>query len=296
LFVIIFLILFVIFISLLSIIRNNVVIWWRVFLLITISFIFLNKRVKRYSSLINYFIIQESLGLIFLLINFGFLQFFIVLMKIGVAPLHFWVFRVTNNIFSYNLIWFLTFQKLPFLLILLQIFWLRSFILLFIGLLVCYLQIFSIKNYKNLLVLSSTESFNWIIIGLFISIFNTLYLFLYYLILMVIIINKFSKINFNFLNWETILVFLNIPFRVTFFVKIFSLREIFKFNNFFILLVLFIIFLSVLTFSFWLVNISTKFRDVNQNNNKFFYFMLYPLIIFRIIYFSSKNYYIILIR
>lgn len=295
-FIIIFLIIFTLFISLLSILSNNIVIWWSVFLLITVTFIFLNKSVKRYSSLINYFIIQERLGLIFLLINFGVLQFFILLIKIGVAPLHFWVFRVTNNIFSYNLIWFLTFQKLPFLLILLQIFWLGSFLLLFFGLLTCYFQIFSIKNYKNLLVLSSTESFNWIIIGLFVSIFNTLYLFIYYIVLIVLIINKFRKINSNFLNWETILVFLNIPFRVTFFVKIFSLREVFKLNNFFILLVLFLIFLSVLVFSFWLVNIRTKFNKDVQNNNKFYYFLLYPLITLRIIYFSSKIYYIILIR
>lgn len=262
----------------------------------TVTFIFLNKGVKSYSSLINYFIIQERLGLIFLLINFGIIQFFIILIKIGVAPLHFWVFSVTNNIFSYNLIWFLTFQKLPFLLILLQIFWLGSFFLLFAGLFFCYLQIFSIKNYKNLLVLSSTESFNWIIIGLFISVFNTLYLFLYYIILIIILINKFRKINYQFLNWETILVFLNIPFRVTFFVKIFSLSEIFKFNSFFVLFILFIIFLSVLAFSYWLVNISVKYNANNQVNNKFIYFLIYPLIVLRIIYFSSKIYYIILIR
>lgn len=287
-FIIIFLIIFVFFISFLSIVRNNIIIWWRVFLIITVAFIFLNKGVKSYSSLINYFIIQERLGLIFLLINFGIIQFFIVLIKIGVAPLHFWVFRVTNNIFRYNLIWFLTFQKLPFLIILLQIFWLGSFMLLFLGLIICYFQIYSIKNYKNLLVLSSTESFNWIIIGLFLSVFNTLYLFLYYIFLIIILIRKFRKSRVNFLNWETILVFLNIPFRVTFFVKIFSLRELINFNSTFLILVLFTIFLSVLTFRYWLVNIRVKLGDFNQNNNKVFYFLIYPLIVIRIIYFSSK--------
>lgn len=282
-FIILFIILFVLLLRFISIITNNIIIWWSVFLIITVVFIFLNKKIKSYSTLINYFIIQESLGLIFLLINFGFFQFFIILIKIGVAPLHFWIFSVTNNLVSYNLIWFLTFQKLPFLIILLQIFMLNSFIILFLGLLICYFQIFIIKNYKNMLVLSSTESFNWIILGLFISFFNPLYLFFYYLILIVILINKFSNLINNYINWETILVFLNLPFSVTFFVKIFSLSEIMKFRNFFVILLLFLIFISALVFSFWLINIRIKINNNYQQNNKFIYIFLYPLIILRII-------------
>lgn len=282
-FLIIFIVWFVLYLSLVTFVTNNIIIWWRVFLVITTIFIFLNKNIRRYSSLINYFIIQERLGLLFLLLNFGVYQFFIVIIKIGVAPLHFWIFSVTNKILSYNLIWFLTFQKLPFLLILLQIFWTQGFLLLFTGLLVCYLQMFSIKNYKNLLILSSTESFNWIIMGVFLSIFNSLYLFLYYTVLIVILISKFSKSNFNWLNWETILVFLNIPFSVTFFVKIFSLSEIFKLNNILILVILILIFLSTLVFRCWLINISVKLYDKNQINNNYYYFLLYPLILIGII-------------
>ena len=295
-FLLVFLIFFVLLLSLLSFLSNNIIIWWSIFLLITLVFIFLNKGLKSYSSLINYFIIQESLGLVFLLLNFYFVQFFIVIIKIGVAPLHFWIFRVTNNIYNINLIWFLTFQKLPFLLVLVQIFWLDSIILIFLGLLICYFQIFIIKNYKNLLILSSTESFNWIIIGVFLSFLNTLYLFLYYFILIIILINKFRKSNVNWLNWGTILVFLNLPFSVTFFVKIFSLREIFKFNNLLFVFLLFLIFLSVLTFRYWLINIRIKTNNFNLSNNKSFYFFILPLILVRIIYFSSKIYYIILIR
>lgn len=295
-FILIFIIFLVLFLRFLSIVRNNIIIWWRIFLIITVVFIFFNKNIKSYSRLINYFIIQERLGLIFLLINFSFIQFFIVIMKIGVAPLHFWIFSVTNNIFNYNLIWFLTFQKLPFLIILLQIFFIIGFIILFLGLVFCYFQIFIIKNYKRLLILSSTESFNWIIIGLFLSLFNSLYLFIYYIICIVLLINKFNKKNNNWVNWETILIFLNIPYRVTFFVKIFSLREIFNINNIIILIILFRIFMSTLSFRYWLINISIKNNNNLQNNNKYSIFLLYPLIVLSIIYFSSKIYYIILIR
>lgn len=262
---------------------NNLIIWWRIFLIITILFTLLNKSNKSYSRVFNYFVIQESLGLIFLIFSRGILQFFIVLIKIGVAPLHFWIFSVTNNIINYRLIWFLTFQKLPFLVILLQIFWLKSYILLILGLLICYIQIFLIKNYKNLLVISSTESFNWIILGLFFSFLNSFYLFIYYFILIVILINKFNKFSINFVNWETTLVFLNIPFTVSFFVKIFSLSEILKFDSIFLLFLLFLMFLSVLAFSFWLINLSIKNNISNQTNNKFLYFIIVPLIVISII-------------
>lgn len=258
-------------------------IWWRVFLLITILFTLLNKSNKSYRRIFNYFIIQESLGLLFLIFSSGIFQFFIILMKIGVAPLHFWIFSVTNNVFNFGLMWFLTFQKLPFLVILLQIFWLNSVYLLIFGLLFCYIQMFSIKNYKNLMIISSTESFNWIIMGLLFSFLNSLYLFLYYFMLIIILINKFNNLNINFVNWETSLVFLNIPFRVSFFVKIFSLREIFKFERFFVLFLLFLMFLSVLSFSYWLINLRIKNNADDRTNNKFFYYLLFPIMFVSII-------------
>nr|YP_009391009.1 NADH dehydrogenase subunit 2 [Caenorhabditis angaria]ARV88261.1 NADH dehydrogenase subunit 2 [Caenorhabditis angaria] len=280
---VIFLSVFTFLLTFLSLLTNNIIVWWSIFLLMTIVFTLLNKSNKSYTSVFNYFVIQESLGLLFLVFSSGFLQFFIILMKIGVAPLHFWIFNVTNNIFNYSLMWFLTFQKLPFLTILLQLFWLSSTYLLLFGLLVCYLQLFVMKSYKNLLIISSTESFNWIILGVFFSFFNSLYLFLYYFVLMFLLISKFSKGSKNFVNWETMLVFLNIPFSVSFFVKIFSLSEIFKFESFFVLLLLFLMFLSVLSFSFWLINLSMKNNTDISNNNKMNYFLIFPLMVISII-------------
>nr|YP_009391081.1 NADH dehydrogenase subunit 2 [Caenorhabditis afra]ARV88346.1 NADH dehydrogenase subunit 2 [Caenorhabditis afra] len=281
---IIFISLLTIFLTLLSVLTNNIIVWWSIFLLMTVVFTLLNKSSKSYTSIFNYFVIQESLGLLFLIFSSGILQFFIIMMKIGVAPLHFWIFNVTNNIFNYGLMWFLTFQKLPFLTILLQIFWLSSTYILLFGLLFCYIQVFVMKSYKNLLIISSTESFNWIILGVFFSMLNTFYLFIYYFVLMVLLISKFSKTNsFNFINWETTLVFLNIPFSVSFFVKIFSLSEIFKFDSFFTLFLLFMMFLSVLAFSFWLINLSMKNNNETSSNNKFSYFIILPLMIISII-------------
>ena len=151
---------FVIFLGLLGVLVNNVIVWWRIFLLMTLLFVGLNKGLISYRSLFNYFVLQESLGLIFLMLRFGYIQLLLLLLKIGVAPLHFWIFRVINSVYGFNLIWFLTFQKLPFLLILLQLLFGHVLLLFLLGLVVCILQILLTKSYKNLLALSSTESFN----------------------------------------------------------------------------------------------------------------------------------------
>ena len=242
-------------------------------MLITLVFVVLNKRVNSYRALFNYFVMQESLGLLFLMFSYGYVQLLIVIFKIGIAPFHFWIFGVTNRVFGFNLMWFLTFQKLPFLLIFLQIITRGVVYLLILGLLLCLFQILLIKTYKNLLILSSTESFNWITLGFLMSFLNVFFIFIYYFLLILIIIPKFEFFNVNnFVGWETILIFINLPFSVNFFVKIFSLREILKVQRFNFLFLLFIMFFSVLSLSFWMVSLSTKIYSIFKYRKSMFLF------------------------
>nr|YP_009388745.1 NADH dehydrogenase subunit 2 [Ancylostoma ceylanicum]ARU77170.1 NADH dehydrogenase subunit 2 [Ancylostoma ceylanicum] len=272
-----FLMFFVIFLSLLSLLVNNILVWWSVFLLMTLLFVMLNKSIKSYSTLFNYFVMQESLGLLFLMFSFGYFQLVILMLKIGMAPFHFWIFSVTNSVFGFNLMWFLTFQKLPFLLIFLQLMVSNLIYLLLIGLFFCLFQMLLVKTYKNLLILSSTESFNWITLGFLMSFINVLVIFVYYFLLMLVVIPKFEIFNVvNFVGWETMLIFMNLPFSVNFFVKIFSLSEIFKIYSVGVLLLLFMMFFSVLSLSFWMVNLSTKFFQIFKYNKEVF-MMIIPM-------------------
>nr|YP_009128935.1 NADH dehydrogenase subunit 2 [Triodontophorus brevicauda]AJT48005.1 NADH dehydrogenase subunit 2 [Triodontophorus brevicauda] len=271
----IFLMLFVIFLSLLSVMTNNILVWWSIFLLMTLVFVMLNKRVSSFSSLFNYFVMQESLGLLFLMFSLSYFQLLFVMFKIGMAPFHFWIFSVTNGVFGFNLMWFLTFQKLPFLLIFLQLMISKLIIVLMLGLFFCLFQMLLMKTYKNLLILSSTESFNWITLGFLMSFFNVMFIFLYYFILMVMVIPKFEMLNVNnLIGWETMLVFMNLPFSVNFFVKIFSLSEILKMQGVGVLLLLFMMFFSALSLSFWMVNLSTKYYKMFKYNKGFFMFII----------------------
>nr|YP_009310887.1 NADH dehydrogenase subunit 2 [Triodontophorus nipponicus]AOT98920.1 NADH dehydrogenase subunit 2 [Triodontophorus nipponicus] len=275
----IFLMGFVIFLSLLSVLTNNIVVWWSVFLLMTLVFVMLNKKTGSFSSLFNYFVMQESLGLLFLMFSFSYFQLLMVMFKIGMAPFHFWIFSVTNGVYGFNLMWFLTFQKLPFLLIFLQMMIFKLIFLLMVGLFFCLFQMLLMKTYKNLLILSSTESFNWITLGFIMSFFNVVFIFMYYFLMMILVIPKFELVNMSSLiGWETMLIFMNLPFSVNFFVKIFSLSEILKSQGVGILLLLFMMFFSALSLSFWMVNLSTKYYKMFKYNKNIFMFMV-PLTI-----------------
>nr|BAV82763.1 NADH dehydrogenase subunit 2 [Nippostrongylus brasiliensis] len=273
----IFLFLLVFFLAGLSLIVNNFIIWWGVFLIMTLLFVMINKMTLSYSSLFNYFIMQEVLGLMFLLLSVSLLQLLVVLIKVGVAPLHFWIFSVLNNVYGFNLMWFLTFQKLPFLVIMIQLMEFYVLILFVVGLMMCLVQMLLLKSYKSLLILSSTESFNWIILGFLMSMFSVFLIFMYYFFLMLYLVPKFENENFySYVSWETMLIFMNMPFSVNFFVKIFALGESLVLMDFWFLLVLFLMFLSVLSLGFWMVNLSVKNFFTNKYN-KFGFFMFLPM-------------------
>lgn len=251
--------------------------------MITLLFIILNKEIGGYVRNFNYFVIQEVLGLIFLIFRSSFLVFFIILIKIGVAPLHFWIFRITNNVSNLRLIWFLVFQKVPAFFILIQNFYNYIYFLIF-GLLFCYIQLYLIKGQKNIIIISSTESFNWIIIGFMFTFFSPIFLFIYYCLLILFLLPKVTENQYLDLNIKTILVFLNTPFRVVFFVKVFSLIEIlFNENYLFILVLIFSISLSIFSIGYWLVNYSLKDNYFNSNVNYLFFISLFSMMLFRAI-------------
>lgn len=139
-----------------------------------------------------------------------------------------------------------------------------------------------------MMVISSTESFNWVVLTCFLSVVNVIYLFFYYVVLMVFLIPNFNVKDFNFVNWEVLLVFLNVPFSVSFFIKIFVLREVFKLDGLFLLFLLLIMFLSMLCFSLWLVNMSVKNMKMLGDNFKVLFFLVFPIMVFSVIYYFSK--------
>nr|YP_009050537.1 NADH dehydrogenase subunit 2 [Parafilaroides normani]AIG23805.1 NADH dehydrogenase subunit 2 [Parafilaroides normani] len=267
----------VFFLSVFVMLVNNMFFWWGVFLFMTLLIVFLNKGESSYVSIFNYFVLQESLGLLFLLLFFGFFPSLLLMIKLGASPFHFWVIKVVGNMYGFNLVWFLTLHKLPFLMVMLQLFFLGLVFFLLLGLVFCLLQMFVLKTFKSLLVVSSIESFNWILLGLVVSFFNVFFMFFYYVMLMVVLmysLDLLSSLSYSY-SWELMLVFMNVPFSLGFFVKIFLLMEFLKDFSFFVVLILFMMFLSVLSFSFWLVFLSSKSFNFFKYNSVYFFLVFF---------------------
>lgn len=278
-----------------NLITLNIILWWRVFVLITLTFIFLQKKLGFFRSSLNYFLLQEFIGFLFLLFLFFNFQIFILFMKVGVSPFHFWIFRVFSGVDNFLLIWFLTFQKLPFLPVLALIFDFKLLIFLILGILICYYQLFVVKNYKLMLALSSTESFNWLLIGLLMGSFGFILFSFYYFINIIFLLNYQNLsliINFYL---ELVVVFLNIPLSFSFFLKIFMLNLVSNLVSLIVLFILFSIVLSSLSFIGWLVYFSVNSNKIFRDHLSYYFIVLYTL--FFLVYFFrfSKNNYIILI-
>lgn len=99
-----------------------------------------------------------------------------------------------------------------------------------------------------MLTISSIESFNWVCIILFLSLFSGFVFVVIYFIFFFFILDYSGAKNVNFYNWEVVFVFINFPFTITFFIKIFSLISCFENYYFILLLVLLLMFISVFSF------------------------------------------------
>lgn len=266
----------VLFLFFFSIFIKSLLIFWRVFLILTIIFIFLIKLEGNQLSLLNYFILQEILGLIFIFLNIIFFQSIFIIIKLGVSPFHFWIFSILNSL-SLNLIyWFLTFQKIVYLIVLIN-FKIMFFFLIF-GILVCFFQVLFIYDYLKIFLVNLTERMSWLLMLFRLRILDSLLLAIYYLFLLIFFIKKrLSKKN---KNWFLIFFFLNVPLRFNFFLKIFFLSHFSKrfFLVFFFLL--FIIILRFLGFIKILINRRLGFNYLKLLNRQKYVLILQFLILF----------------
>lgn len=98
-----------------------------------------------------------------------------------------------------------------------------------VGFFVAFFQLFVSKDYYLVLVLNSTESFGWILLGVVAGVFRGVILFLYYFLAGLLLL-PFSggSYDVNF-GWLTTLIYINIPLGVRFFVKLFVLGVVVNF-------------------------------------------------------------------
>lgn len=196
-------------------------VWWRVFVVCTFVFVFLSGSFCSRGGVVSYYLVQEVCGYYFLVFDSWKVQFFFLMLKSGSAPFHFWIFRVLGRLDKWFVLWFLTLQKLPYFVVLVIFCSDFFFYFVFFGLIFCYFQVFLFRNFMDVLVVSSTESFNWLLLlGVFS--FNEIFVFFffYYFVVFLVLSYFFVSGYFGFFSVEMLLLLFNVPLRVTFFLKI----------------------------------------------------------------------------
>nr|WVH37131.1 NADH dehydrogenase subunit 2 [Physaloptera clausa] len=262
-------------ISCLCLLVSDYLVWWSVFVVSTMIFIFLMSGYLSVGSLMCYYLIQEICGYFFLVLG-GFMSFFVLMLKSGSAPLHFWIFSVVSFLRGWGLVWFLTVQKLPYFFVMMNFLISSSFYFLFLGMLFCYFQIFFLRFWSSMVLVVSTESFNWLLLlSMFVGGGVLFMVFIYYLV-MVFIIGFFYGEDLNFMSWEMIMVFFNVPFCISFLLKILTLVFSVQLNYCVLVLLLFMPLVS-LGIIFWFFYI--MFCGANFNLKSNLVFFLFPVMI-----------------
>lgn len=155
-----------------------VIIWYSIF----ISMLFLMTVFKYNWSQISalfYYVCQE-IGVVFFIRGALLRQKFCclaLLFKVGVSPLHVWVFLVMGNTSSWAIVVFSRLHKPVHVIILSNFLWEGILIVLFFGLGILFYQANAIKRVKGLILLSSLESLSWFSVKLCFDVFISSVLF-----------------------------------------------------------------------------------------------------------------------
>lgn len=210
-----------------------------------ISFIFLIINYKNYFSIesrIFYFIAQTIASIIFLIsiifsLFYNLFFFFVLLsiiIKIGMAPLHFWVIIIIDKL-SWILIYLLlTWQKLGPLILLFKYNNINNntiFIFIIFSIFIGSLMGLNYSSLKKILAYSSINQLRWISISLIIfnKIFKIYFIIYIYLILINIIYFIYNNLNFIF----QLINFKNIKLNIIIFLNLISLGGLPPFLGFF---------------------------------------------------------------
>ena len=208
-------------------------------MLTTFIFLFILDR-KKVS--ITYFMIQELLNYLFLLSNNLIFSRILLRTKMGLRPVYTWVILIIKDLSKMELTWLLTLGKAPTGILIIKLMSSIIFIFLTFGLVVTSFMILLVSDRKGLIILRSRSTTTLPVL----FVVKSYYLLMIYFLLFYWL--------FSERGWERmaissllILVLLSLPI-----LPIFLLKIIFITSNItsFLLLLLFLVSTSMITFSY----------------------------------------------
>jgi len=209
--------------STMTLLSRNLLLWWSVLILTTLIFLAAVKTNLESYSIVKYFMIQEAASLtIGVLILFSLpviIVRVIIIIKLALAPFHFWVIRALHSLQGWPFSWVVTFQKLPGILILTQIMDIKGFVILVMGRVLCSLQIITAVKPKTIILLSTTVTSSWVIMTMFDNIFNLIFLGVYFVGVSLLLNESLSEQQMG-VEYIIILVLLRFPLTLMFMFKV----------------------------------------------------------------------------
>lgn len=200
-----------------------------------VTLIFLTAVKTNFESyrIVKYFIVQETAGLtigVIILFSMPILLIgIIIIIKLAIAPFHFWVVTALQSLQGWPFRWVVTFQKLPGTLMLTQILDAKRFVLLVIGRILCSIQMMITFKPKTIILLSTTVTSRWVIITIFDSIFNLVFISAYFLGV-ALLLNESVREQGIDVEYLFMLVLLRFPLTIIFIFKVGILLLTVKFN------------------------------------------------------------------
>lgn len=189
---------------------------WFCFLLIVVVLINLISFYDIPGSIIfQYYIFQEVTGLMFLGSFSPSTRVLFLLLKVGVAPLHFWIHWISNYLPEFLLPWFLFWNKMIYLPVFPLILEGQIELLLW-GLVVVYIQLWSVSSLHLLIILGSVESFSWVLLTLSMSLTTYWLVVLFYMRVFILLFNSSTS---ELLDLVLAIMFLGAPLYLLFMVK-----------------------------------------------------------------------------
>lgn len=142
-----------------------------------------------------------------------------LIVKIAIAPFHFWIVNTLHSLQGWAFSWVLTFQKLPGAIILTQMIDNITYYLLLLGSVLCSLQMIIVSKPKSVILFSTTVTTRWVLLTSFDVFMNLIFLFIYFSAISLLINERQREQNLE-VSYMIVLVLISFPLTLIFILKV----------------------------------------------------------------------------
>lgn len=163
---------------------TDILLLWMLFTVANFGFVCSALRSRSYMGAILYYIIQEFSSILFLFAYGSAVTGVIIMIKLAVSPLHWWMVEAASNFSRMWLVaWSMSYQKLPYMPAM-ALFWSPrlNYVVLF-GIILVRLQILAERSAYKFFLLASTVSTGWFCLFLGQRTWSGLVCAMYYLVI-----------------------------------------------------------------------------------------------------------------